>query len=101
VQEAVLVHVFVIDLQDVVVDVHDRERDVDALRPERLELEGGHGAGGVLDQDLADYEVARHQVLASSFRVRLCGSVMLFPLCTRAGTTLLVSGDALIEPSYA
>ena len=51
-QEAMFVHVLVVDLQDVVIDVHDRERDGDPVRPERLELEGGHGASGVLDQDL-------------------------------------------------
>jgi hypothetical protein len=56
-QVAVLVHVLVVDLQDVVVYVHNRERDVDVVRFERLELEGGYGAGGVLDQDLVHGEV--------------------------------------------
>ncbi len=56
-QVAVLVHVLVVDLQDVVVHVHDRDRDGDAIRPERLELEDGHGAGGVLYQDLAHRKV--------------------------------------------
>jgi hypothetical protein len=65
-----LVHVLVVDLQDVVVYVHDRERDGRPLCRERLELEGGHGAGGVFDQDLvygevdlfAGNEVARGQM---------------------------------------
>src|SRR5215216_5440364 len=56
-QEAVLVHVLVVDLQDVVVDVHHRERDGAPLHLQRLELEGGHGAGGVLDQDLVGFEL--------------------------------------------
>src|ERR671910_2342932 len=45
-----LVHVLLVDLQDVVVDIHDSERDGNPVRPERLELEGGHRAKGVLDQ---------------------------------------------------
>ncbi len=49
---AVLIHVLVVDLEDVVVDVHHRERDPDTVNPERFELEGRHGARGVLDQDL-------------------------------------------------
>ena len=56
-QVAVLVHVLVVDLQDVVVDVHHRQRDGDPICSKRFELEGGHGAGGVLDQDLVDVEV--------------------------------------------
>ena len=39
-----LVHVLVVDLQDVVVDIHDSERDGNPVRPKRLELEGGHRA---------------------------------------------------------
>ena len=39
------------------VHVHDRERDLDAVRPQLLELEGGHGAGGVLYEDLVHGEV--------------------------------------------
>ena len=34
------------------VDVHYRERYRQPISSQRLELEGGHGAGGVLDQDL-------------------------------------------------
>src|ERR687898_1175571 len=45
-----LVHVLLVDLQDVVVDIHDSERDGNPVRPKRLELEGGHRAKGVLDQ---------------------------------------------------
>ena len=46
------VHVLVVDLQDVVVDIHDCERDANPVRPERLELEGGHRAKGVLEHSL-------------------------------------------------
>ena len=56
-QIAMLVHVLLVDLQDVVIDIHDCERDANPVRPERLELEGGHGAKGVLDQDLIDGKV--------------------------------------------
>jgi hypothetical protein len=52
-----LVHVLVVDLQDVVVDIHDSERDGNQLRPKRLELKGGHRAKGVLDQYLIDGKV--------------------------------------------
>ena len=52
-----LVHVLLVDLQDVVVDIHDSERDGNPVRPKRLELEGGHRARGVLDQDLIDGKV--------------------------------------------
>src|ERR687898_867280 len=45
-----LVHVLLVDLQDVVVDIHDSERDGNPVRAKRLELEVGHRAKGVLDQ---------------------------------------------------
>jgi hypothetical protein len=56
-QVAMFVHVLLVDLQDVVVDIHDCERDGNPVRPERLELKGGHRAKGVLDQDLIDGKV--------------------------------------------
>jgi hypothetical protein len=50
----VLGHVAFVDLQHVVIDVKDGERHRDPIDPERLELHGAHGAGGVLDEDLVD-----------------------------------------------
>ena len=49
-----VVHVALVDLEHVVVDVDDRERHGRALGAELLELQRGHRAGGVLDQDLVD-----------------------------------------------
>src|SRR5215216_4898252 len=56
-QEAMLVHVLVVDLQDVVINVHHHEGDGDVICSERLELESGHGPSGVLDQDLVHGEI--------------------------------------------
>ena len=50
-------HVARVELQHVVIDVHDRERHGAAVDPERLELQRAHGPGGVLDQDLVDPEL--------------------------------------------
>lgn len=92
-QVAVLVHVLIVDLQDVVVDVHDRERHGDAVRPERLELEGGHGTGGVLYQDLVHRQV--HLLFGREFSCDqvpgeyLAGEVLRFghgPFLPCAGT---------------
>jgi hypothetical protein len=66
----VVLHVLVVDLQDVVVDVHHREGYRDVVRAEHLVLHRAHGPGGVLDQDLIDgdgdvaagHEFARGQV---------------------------------------
>jgi hypothetical protein len=71
-----------VDLQDVVVDIHDCELDGNPVRPERLELEGGHRAKGVLDQYLID------------------GKVYLFPgneitLCVRFRGSLMVSSSII------
>ena len=52
----VLGHVAFVDLQHVVIDVEDGERHRDPVDPERLELHGAHGAGGVLDEDLVDVD---------------------------------------------
>jgi hypothetical protein len=56
-QVAVLIHVLVVGLQDVVVHVNHRERNLDALGPQTLELQGGHRARGVLDEDLIYFKV--------------------------------------------
>jgi hypothetical protein len=63
-----LVHVLVVDLQDVVVDIHDSERDGNSVRLKRLELKGGHRAKGVLDQYLIDGKV----YLFSGNEITLC-----------------------------
>ncbi len=94
-QEAVLVHVLVVDLQHVVVDVHNRERDVDTLYLQSLELECGHGPGCVLDQDLvhgqvyllAGDEVPGRQVTGEQFLdevPRLCHALSLLPCASKA-----------------
>ena len=49
-----VLHVLVVDLEDVVVDVHDRQWHRDLAGAELLELHAGHGPGGVLDEDLVD-----------------------------------------------
>ncbi len=49
-------HVALVDLQHVVIDVEYGERHRDPVDPERLELHGAHGAGGVLDEDLVDVD---------------------------------------------
>ena len=46
--------ILVVQLDHVVIDVLHDQRDPDAVRPELLELHPGHGAGGVLEQDLVD-----------------------------------------------
>ena len=53
-QIPVVLHVAVVDLQDVVVHVEHRQRDGDIIHSEQLELHPGHGAGGVLDEHLVD-----------------------------------------------
>lgn len=53
-QIAMILHVLVVDLEDVVVGVDDAQRNRNRLRVEHLELEGGHGGRGVLQQDLVD-----------------------------------------------
>ncbi|GAC1618746.1 MAG: hypothetical protein NVS4B5_10090 [Vulcanimicrobiaceae bacterium] len=51
-QVAVVVHVALVDLQDVMIDVHDGERNADAIDPELLELQRAHDARRVFDQRL-------------------------------------------------
>ena len=53
-QEAVVVRVLEVDLEDVVVDVDDRRLDLDALVAEELELHHRHRPGGVLGERLVD-----------------------------------------------
>ncbi len=62
-QVKVVVRVLEADLERVVVYVIDGEGSADAVRPERLELQIGHGAGRVLREGLIDcyaYGVAGH-----------------------------------------
>src|SRR5213078_3777566 len=66
-QVRVILRVLVVELKNVVVDVRDR-RYGDSLEAESLELETGHRARRVLEQDLVDAELdvllgARHEVL--------------------------------------
>ena len=53
-QEAVVVRVLEIDLEDVVVDVDDGRLDADAILAEQLELHHRHRPGGVLRERLVD-----------------------------------------------
>jgi hypothetical protein len=91
-QVAVFVHVLVVDLQDVVVYVHHRERDVDAVRLKCLELERGHRARGVLDKYLVHGEVyllARNEIASQQVGAKqLIGEVLR---TIHAGHTLLRS----------
>ncbi|HEX2025092.1 MAG TPA: hypothetical protein VHH92_01720 [Actinomycetota bacterium] len=49
-----VVGVLVVELDHVVVDVLDHQRDLDPVLLELLELHPGHGPGGVLEEDLVD-----------------------------------------------
>jgi hypothetical protein len=51
-QEAVVVRVLEVELDDVVVNVLDRKIDLDAVDAHPLELKAGHRACGVLEQCL-------------------------------------------------
>src|ERR687889_782418 len=51
-QEAVVVRVLEVELDDVVINVLDREIHPDAVHAHPLELQAGHGACGVLEQCL-------------------------------------------------
>src|SRR5205823_5767735 len=55
-QEPVVVRIFEVDLKDVVVDVHNRGVDLDAVDLEELELHAGHRSGRVLREGLVDAE---------------------------------------------
>jgi hypothetical protein len=51
-QEAVVVRVFEVELDDVMVNVLDRKIHLDAVHAHPLELQAGHRACGVLEQCL-------------------------------------------------
>ncbi len=53
-QVLVVVGVLVVGLQQVVVDVLRRQLDLHPVESEGLELEHGHGAGGILQQGMVD-----------------------------------------------
>ena len=64
-EEAVVVRVLVVELDDVVVDVLDRALDLHARNAELLELHERHRPRGVLEQGLVDPQgdrAARHQL---------------------------------------
>ena len=50
----VVVGVLVVGLQEVVVHVLGRQLDLHPVDPQGLELEHGHGAGGILEQGVID-----------------------------------------------
>lgn len=52
-----LVHVEAVDLQDVVVDVQHRKRNLCTRDVQGLELKVRHAARGVFDQDLIRFQV--------------------------------------------
>jgi hypothetical protein len=97
-QVLVVLHVLVVDLQHVVVDVLDGERDSDVVNAEHLELHRGHGPGGVLDEDLVDregqrgtgFQLARDEVVAE----QLAGQVL------RHAVQLLVSATPRCDPRH-
>ena len=87
-QVVVVVHVALVDLEHVVVDVDDRQRDGRALDAELLELQRGHRARRVLDQHLVDAqpELARparasrsRGASSISFAVSVRGASMSHP----------------------
>ena len=70
-----VVGVFEADLHRIVVHVADGQVVLDALKSHRLELQIGHGAGGVLRERLVDADcqfrihggIARHQMRGDQF----------------------------------
>jgi hypothetical protein len=87
-QVTVVVGVTEVGLQEIVVHILGRQFHPHPLHPQGLELQHGHGAGGVLEQGMIDtdgdllagHQVARDQVIGENLLGQVHG---VTPSCTR------------------